>query len=81
MYILCIFPQHINVLSSRLSHDVKCDLKDCDYMFEDLSTLAKHKKEVHMVGCKLQHKCEACEEVCIVGSFCNGVTQFSNGLD
>ena len=49
----------------RLAHDVKCDLVGCDYMFEDASTLAKHKKEVHMVGGKLQHKCEACGEVCV----------------
>ena len=70
---MCIFPERIIISSYRLSHDVKCDLKDCDYMFEDLSTLAKHKKEVHMVGCKLQHKCEACGEVCIVISYCNGL--------
>ena len=32
-------------------------------MFEDVSTLAKHRKEVHMVGCMLQDKCDACGEV------------------
>ena len=47
----------------RLSHDVKCDMLGCDYIFEDVSTLAKHRKEVHMVGCMLQDKCDACGEV------------------
>ena len=37
----------------------------CDYKFEDVFTLAKHKKEVHMVGCMLQDKCDACGEVCV----------------
>ena len=51
------------ILLSRLPHDVKCDLDRCDYMFEDVFTLAKHKKEVHLVGCLLQEECEACGEV------------------
>ena len=50
----------------RLAHDVKCDVLGCDYIFEDVTTLAKHRKEVHMVGCMLQDKCEACGEVCVI---------------
>ena len=54
-----------SIMMFRLVHDVECDLLGCDYKFEDVSTLAKHKKEVHMVGCMLQEMCEACGEVCV----------------
>ena len=53
------------ILTFRLPHNVKCDRTECDYIFEDVMPLAKHMKEVHMVGCLLQDKCEACEEVCV----------------